>query len=295
MIQQWSIRCFGSDSKFTSRSIQDIGFTPTMWCAYLCLWCEFPSTLCFCRRFGLCSWSWLTFSRHLFIFLVGTISHVWQGKGVDRRWWVSDVGWGWLCLKAWVPCQLCRSWHSRGNFKFTVSIYVHLLWNIYIWSTRERLEVWFKEVKRLRRHFNNSEMIQFHMIHLTQNFVPESNSESPPESTWSVYSESYYWLTEPSPAGISGIVIGWHACIQLHGIHLSKAFPLYDWQLLSWPQAHTKDKNDRVLIVQWHPKDSLEQWDGIGTMVWNTHITKIVCEIMYGLEQDWTVLVIGPG
>ena len=41
----WSWSTFNSewcDSKFASRSIQDIGFTPTMWCAYLCLWCEFP-------------------------------------------------------------------------------------------------------------------------------------------------------------------------------------------------------------------------------------------------------------
>jgi len=43
----------------------------------------------------------------------------------------------------------------------------------------------------------------------------------PPELTWSVHSEPYYWLPinvlQPSPAGILGIVIGWHACIQLHG------------------------------------------------------------------------------
>jgi len=82
-----------------------------------------------------------------------------------------------------VPHQLHRSWYSKGNFKLTKSIYVHLPCWQQIWSTRERLEVWFKEVKQLRRRFDNSET-----IHLTQNFVPESDSEL----TWSVYFEPYY-------------------------------------------------------------------------------------------------------
>jgi hypothetical protein len=45
------------------------------------------------------------------------------------------------------------------------------------------LEARFKEVKRLRRRFDDSVTIQFPTIHLTQNFVAESSSESPPEST----------------------------------------------------------------------------------------------------------------
>ena len=107
-----SERC---DSKIASRSIRDIiRFAPTVLCAYLysCLQQNRLFTL-MSRKLSrkarsehlktfLSAWkarikrarqqisrSWL-----LFLFLVSTISHVWQGKDVDRRWRVSDVGWG---------------------------------------------------------------------------------------------------------------------------------------------------------------------------------------------------------
>jgi hypothetical protein len=120
-------------------------------------------------------------------------------RPVNSFWFWFSLGH--LTTSSEVLRQLHRSRYGRGNFKLTKSIYVHLPCWQQIWSTRERPEVRFKEVKRLRRRFNDSETIQFPTIHLTQNFIPESDSESPPESTWSVYSEPYYSQNNPTGAG----------------------------------------------------------------------------------------------
>ena len=137
MIQQWSIRCFGSDSKFTSRSIQDIGFTPTMWCAYLCLWCEFPSTLCFCRRFGLCSWSWLTFSRHL-LFSLLVLFPMFDKEKV----WIGGDGYQMLdedgC--AWRLGSLAN-FVDHGTVEETLNsqyLYMYICCEIYIYDQQEK-------------------------------------------------------------------------------------------------------------------------------------------------------------
>ena len=103
----WSWSTFNCNSKLYSRSIWDIiGFTITMQCAYLysflqislaklstyslifrkllrgCLWCEFVSTLCCCRRFGLFSHGWLMFSRCLFF----SLSVLFPMFDKEKRW-----------------------------------------------------------------------------------------------------------------------------------------------------------------------------------------------------------------
>ncbi len=149
-------------------------------------------------------------------------------------------------------------------------------------------KAWSKEVEWLRRRFDNSETIQFpwftspkisflnqilnHLLNWREVCTLNPTIDLPIQCFTAI--PSWYFRHSDRMACLyttAWLVYGMDTT-GTH-IHISEAFPLYDWQLLSWTHAHTKDKNDGVLIVQWHPKDSLEQWDGIDTMVWNTHIT----------------------
>ena len=88
----------------------------------------------------------------------------------------------------WVKGVLCDTVSLITAFKqmlMVVDSHIYISYKIlFMWSTFESFD-WsvIQRVKQLGRCFDNSAMIRFPTIHLTQNVTPELSSEASPEST----------------------------------------------------------------------------------------------------------------